>query len=104
MNAFQKAIEDVFNVPQFKDKFLDLEDENKQITCIIYQRNFDQGWTQFGKIDDVNFYITCKVADYTPSKNKRLQIHGTTYKIDTFHADSFNLTYNIYLRSLTAKI
>lgn len=104
MNAFQRAIEHVFNVPEFRDKFKDLEDNNKQITCIIYQRNFDQAWSEYGRLTDTNFYITCKVKDYQPGKNKRIEINGVTYKIDNYIADSFNLTYNIFLRSLTAKI
>ena len=104
MNAFEKAIEHVFNVPEFIDNFKDLEDNNKEITCIVYQKNYDEEWSEYGRLTDVNFYITCKVKDYTPAKNKRIQLAGVQYKIDNFYADSFNLTYNIFLRSLTAKI
>lgn len=101
MNIFEKMIDDCFSIPQFISTF-ETED-GKEITCITYETATDTLYTEFGYDEGVSFYITCKVADFTPKKGAKITYNGRTYKIDTFRADSFNLSYNIYLKDLTSK-
>ena len=114
-NPFEKAIEDIFSIQQFLEYFTYyLEDEASissssayvvQVPCIaVYNNNVDAIYTEYGVDDGVNFYLTCKVADFTPKKGMKITFRDITYRIDTFYADSFNLTYNILLKSLTTKI
>lgn len=102
MNMFEQAIEDIFSVPEFREEFTDQE-TNQKITTIVYQINNDEQYTEFGFDAGISFYLTCKSKDYTPKKNKRITYKGTTYKIDSFYTDSYGLTHNIFLRSLTSK-
>lgn len=102
MNVFEKAIEDIFNIKQFIESFVY---QDSTIPCIaIYNENTNTDYTLYGVDDGVNFYLTCKVADFTPKKGMKITFRNTTYRIDTFYADSFNLSYNILLKSLTTKI
>jgi hypothetical protein len=43
------------------------------------------------------------VADYTPKKGNKITFRNKKYKIDSFTADSFNLSYKILLKDLTSK-
>lgn len=101
MNAFEKMIEDIFNIPQFQEYFV--TSSNKMVTAICYSTDVDTQFTQFGVDSGMSFYLTCKCADYTPKKNQIITYRNTKYKIDTFSMDSFKLTYNIFLRDLTSK-
>lgn len=101
MNIFEKAIEDVFSIPEFQETFIL---NGKEITCISYEISQDTLYTQFGIDEGISFYLTCKIKDYTsPKKGDRISFRGNQYKLDSFTADSFNLTYKLYLRSLTSK-
>lgn len=102
MNVFERAINDIFNVPEFTQTFTD-EETGRQITTIVYQRNTDGAYTQFGFDNGVNFYLTCKTSDYAPKKGKKIIYKNTAYRIDSFLTDSFGLSHNIYLKSLTSK-
>lgn len=102
MTIFEKAIEDIFEVPEFKEEFVDQE-TGAHVTTISYQVNTDQQYTEFGIDNGVSFYLTCKCKDYTPKRNKKIIFRGTTYRIDSFYADGFGLTYNIFLKSLNSK-
>lgn len=101
MNAFEKMIDDVFKVTDFIEYFY--TEDNIPITTIAYQMNTDQQYTEFGVDNGVSFYLTCKVSDFTPKKGKKIIFRNTTYRIESFYTDAFNLSYNIYLRSLTSK-
>lgn len=102
MNVFEKAIEDIFNVGEFVEYFQDVETE-QNIKTIVYQKNTDGVYTQFGFDSGVNFYLTCKTSDYTPKKGKKIIYKDVTYRIDSFLTDSFGLSHNIFLKSLTSK-
>lgn len=99
-NIFQNMIEQVFNVPQFRQY---MQAPVGTVVCISYSTQTDTAYTQFGVDGGVNFHLTCKVKDYTPKKGDKIVFRGRTYKVDSFSADSFNLSYDIYLRDLTSK-
>lgn len=101
MNAFQKMIDDIFSVPQFIEYFT--TEDNKQIVTVAYSVDTNTVYTQFGMDKGESFYLTCKVKDYTPKKGAKITFRGEKYKIDDFSADAFNLSYNIYLKSLTSR-
>ena len=101
MNMFQKMIEDIFNIPEFISTFE--TESGKEITCITYETATDTLYTEFGIDEGVSFYMSVKKADYTPVKGAKLTYNGRAYKIDSFKLDSFNLSYNIYLKDLTSK-
>ena len=100
-SAFEYMIQDVFKIPQFIQYFY--TQDNKQIVCISYHIDVDQLYTEFGADNGVSFYLTCKVADYTPKRGAKITFRNQTYKIDNYSADAFNLSYKIFLRSLTSK-
>lgn len=101
MNPFQKMIDDVFAVPEFCEKFR--TEAGVEIITIAYEVATDEVYTQFGIDEGVSFYLTCKVKDYTPRKGEKIIFRGSTYKIDSFTADSFNLTYKLFLKALSSK-
>jgi hypothetical protein len=47
--------------------------------------------------------ITCKVKDYTPAKGQKVIFRDQNWKIDNWTADSHNLTYRIFLKSVESK-
>ena len=103
MNAFEHMIDDLFRVSDFIEKFTDVDTGN-EITCICTQQvKFDTEYTQFGRNDSVNFYLSVKAKDYVPVKNKRIIFRGQTYKIDDFELDAYGLSYDMHLKSLTDK-
>ena len=101
MNAFQKMIDDVFNVPEFCEKFK--TEAGKEIITICYEISFDAVYTEYGIDDGISFYLTCKAKDYSPRKGEKIIFRGKTYKIDSYKTDSFSLTHNIFLRNVTSK-
>lgn len=101
MNAFQKMIEDVFKIPEFIEYFY--TEDNTAVVTVSYQMNTEEAYTQFGYDGGVSFYLTCKTADFEPAKGMKITFRDKTYKIDSFYADAFNLTYNIYLKSISSK-
>lgn len=101
MNAFQLMIDQIFNVSQFREYFY--TEQGKQIVCVSYQVNTDTIYTQFGYDQGISLHLTCKVADYTPKKGNKITFRNKKYKVDSFVADSFNLSYKIFLKDLTAK-
>lgn len=101
MNCFQNMIQDIFNVPQFKQYFT--VENGISIVCVAYETQTDTIYTEYGIDDGVHFHLTCKVEDYTPKKGQKITFRNKIYKIDSFTADSFNLTYKIYLKDLTSK-
>ena len=80
MNVFEKAIEDIFNVGEFVEYFTDSE-TGKNVKTIVYQKNTDGVYTEFGFDSGVNFYLTCKTSDYLPKKGKRIVYKNTIYRI-----------------------
>ena len=102
MTAFEHAIEDIFNVPEFRETFRDEEGE-KDVVTIAYSIDTAELYTEYGVDAGVSFYLTCKVRDYTPKRGNRITFRNTRYRVSNYHADSFNLTYNIFLKSLTSK-
>ena len=101
MTPFEKMIDDVFNVPEFSEVFITAQ--GKEVVTIAYEVTTDGVYTQFGIDEGVSFYLTCKVKDHTPRKGEKIIFRGSTYKIDSFTADSFNLTYKLFLRALSSK-
>lgn len=102
MNAFEKMIDDVFTVPQFIQYFTTNDGTN--VVTISYEVDTDSLYSEFGFVENVSFYLTCKVKDYQPKKGEKIIFRNKKYKIDSFTADSFNLTYKIFLKSLTSEI
>ncbi len=101
MNCFEKMIDDVFAVPQFQTFFID--QNGNRIIAIVFQTTCQTIYTEFGVDTGISFYLTCKVADYQPKKGAKITYNGKEYKIDQFSTDSFGLSHNIFLRSLTSK-
>lgn len=101
MNPFEKMIDDIFNIPEFKEYFT--TENGLTVDCISYETDFEPVYTEYGFDDGISFYLSCKVKDYTPKKGEKLTYKNKAYKIDTFKEDSFSLTYNIFLRSVTSK-
>lgn len=101
MNVFEKMIDDVFNVPQFQQYFQ--TQEGQKIICIPYNIDIDTLYTEYGVDTGVSFYLTCKVKDYIPKKGDKIIFKSRQYKIDNYSTDSFQLTYRIFLKELTAK-
>ena len=102
MNAFEQMIEDCFSVPEFIEYFT--TEDGAEIVSVAYSVDVDEQYTEFGMDNGISFYLTCKTADFTPTKGAKITFRGKQYKIDTFSADAFDLTYKIYLKSLTTKI
>lgn len=102
MNAFEKMIDDVFTVPQFIESFTTADGKN--VVTISYEVSTDSLYSEYGFSEGISFYLTCKVADYQPKKGDKITFRNRRYKIDSFTADSFNLTYKIFLKSLTSEI
>lgn len=114
VNCFEQMIQDVFKVPQFIDTFEIVNDSSSSssdsssslssaITCVKYAQQDDAILTQFGMDQGIDFILTCKVKDFTPQKNMKIKFHDKIYKIVSWHIDSFQLTYNLNLKSLTSK-
>lgn len=101
MNIFEKMIDDVFDIPEFIQYFC--TPDNKDVVAISYEKATDTIYTEYGIDDGVSFYLTCKVKDYTPKKGDKITFRNQVYKVDTFSADSFNLTYKIFLKDLTSR-
>lgn len=102
MNAFQLMIDQIFEVPQFKQYFV-LQEDQKQIVCISYETTTDTIYTEYGIDDGISNRITCKIVDYSPKKGDKILFRGKRYKVDSYTADSFNLTYIISLKDLSSK-
>lgn len=101
MNAFQNMINQIFEVPQFREYFTN--EQGQQIVCVSYEVVVDPQYTEYGVDDGVSLHLTCKVADYQPKKGDKITFRNRRYKIDSFTADSFNLTYKIFLKDLTSR-
>lgn len=101
MNAFENMINEIFNVQQFREYFT--TDQGKQIVCVSYEVNTDTQYTEYGYDQGISLHLTCKVADYTPKKGNKITFRNKQYKIDSFTADSFNLSYKILLKDLTSR-
>lgn len=101
MNCFEKMIEDIFNVPQFTTFFY--TEENKEIVTVAYETSVDPVFSEYGIENGVSFYLTCKTHDYQPKKGDKITYKNKKYKVENFTADSFNLTYNIFLKDLSSK-
>lgn len=100
-NIFEKMIDNVFSVPQFIEYFT--TEDGKEVVTVSYSVDTNTQYTEFGMDNGVSFYLTCKVKDYTPKKGLKITFRGKEYKIDYYHADAFDLTYNIFLKSLSSK-
>lgn len=101
MNIFEQAIQDIFNVNEFKQNFT--TQDGRTIVCIAYSTDTDTLYTEYGVNGGVSFHLTCKVKDYLPQKGNVIAFRNKKFKIDSFSADSFNLTYNLFLKDLTSK-
>ena len=53
MNAFQKMIQDIFDVPQFREYFYF---QGKTISCISYEVSTDPLYAEYGVEDGINYY------------------------------------------------
>lgn len=100
MNIFESAINDIFNTPDFMEYMLI---GDKQIAVISYDAATDALYTQFGVDSGKTISVTCKVKDYTPEKGQKVIFREQNWKIDNWTADSHNLTYRIYLKSVESK-
>lgn len=100
MNAFQKMIDDVFAVPQFREYFYF---QGKTISCISYEVSTDPLYAEYGVEDGITICLTCKISDYTPKKGDKISFRNKQFKVDSFTADSFNLTYKIFFKDVKSK-
>lgn len=100
MSIFETAIDDIFNTPDFLEY---LTIENRQIAVISYDAATDALYTEYGFDNGKTISITCKVKDYTPAKGAKVLFRGQSWKIDNWTADSHNLTYRVYLKSVESK-
>lgn len=103
MNPFFKAIDDIFKVPEFLTSFTTIEGEEKP--CIsVRPLTIEEKVTLFGVDAGESYELTCKAEVFTPKKGNRITYNGTLYKIeDPIYRDSFGLTYNFTIRSLSSK-
>lgn len=101
MNAFEKMVQDVFNVPEFVEYFYD--ENNTPIKTIAYSVNVEEDFTEYGVDNGVTFYLTCKRDDYAPKRGNKIRFRGETYKVANYSIDAFNLSYKIFLKSITSK-
>ena len=100
MSIFENAIDDIFNTPDFLEY---LTIENRQIPVISYDAATDALYTEYGFDNGKTISVTCKVKDYTPAKGAKVIVRGQSWKIDNWTADSHNLTYRVYLKSVESK-
>lgn len=101
MNIFEKMIDDCFDIPEFFEFFIC--ENGDLIKVISYEINTDTIYTEYGVDQGVSFYLTCKTKDYTPKKGDKITFRNKKYKVDNFSADSFNLTYKIFVKDITTK-
>lgn len=103
MNAFEKAIEDCFQVKEFQTYFTAAD--GRQILSITCRPlSVERMVTLFGVDAGWGYEFTCKAADFTPRKGDKIHYQGAAYKIDNpITRDSFGLTWNFTARSLSSK-
>ena len=100
MNIFSKAIDDMFNVPEF---FEFCEIDGEKIKCVAQSIDYAEVITEYGYDEGISFNLCIKKNDISPKKGKKIKFRDEEYKIDRYTLDCYGLTYTIYLKSISSK-
>ena len=100
MNIFEKMVENIFSVKEFLEFFTC---SKGKVPCIAQSIEEELAYTEFGVDEGISFSLYVKTKDYTPRRGNKIEFRGKEYKIDKFITCPYNLTYTIYLKSVSSK-
>ena len=100
MSIFSQAINDIFQVDDFLEPLIV---NGVTVKVCSYECSVDEKYTEYGVDDGSVVSITCKCSDWSPKRGEQVVFRGRTFRVSNFTCDSHNLTYRVWIKSLTSK-
>lgn len=99
MNAFQRAVGDIFmNVDFLETCFI----EGVKYDCIASQVSSDNSYTSAGLVDEANFTLNLKLPLHKPIKPEdKVRFRGKDWRVGFVEVDSAPAAVRIHLRDLS---
>ena len=99
MNAFQKAVNNIFKCKDFLETcIIDGETYN----CIASKVNSDNAYTSAGLVDETDFTLNIELPLHKPIKSEdKVMFRGKQYRVGLVEVDCAPAAVRIHLRDLS---
>lgn len=100
MSIFTAAIDDIFSVPDFRET---LEAGGRDVAVVSYASATSEQYTEFGGDGGRTVSVTCRAADWSPSRGERAFFRGLEWKVADFETDSHGLCHTVRLKGVESR-